>query len=726
MSNPVTLQDCADEPIHLPGSIQPHGVLLVFDHLPRLVARSANAVRELTGLGVPDLGGVPGPDALGGIIGPAAARLFHEPDQQNEAIELRQAGSVFDVVMHVSDGLLLVELERRDPEPMAPGPFGHLVHGVSARLQQQTELVPLLDTAARALRDLTKFDRVMAYRFLPDGAGEVVAEARRADLEPFLGLRYPASDIPAQARRLYALHRIRAIPDIHYAAVQLEPSALNPRTRRPIDMSHCMLRSVSPIHVEYLRNMGVGASMSISLMVGGRLWGLIACHHMGPHRPSYNVRMACLVLAETLSLLVAQADELARCKVVQRSDQARSLIVARARQADDLVKGVLDGSPNLLDVVAADGAAVVLGGRIATIGDVPPRERIKTLVDWLVGHAPETTHALQHASEWPEADRHGEEWSGMLAAEFFRESQGYLLWFRREQIRQVRWAGDPNKRYGVGPNGSRLTPRGSFAEWNELARGSADPWLAGERDAAQHLREELQRVALQKTSQLERVHSLLIGVLGHDLRTPLHAISLSAAVLAETDGVGKTIMRSTSRMSALIDSMLDYAQLENRGALAVNREPQNLHAVVAGIVDEAIAAFPGCVVQMSTHGDPMANVDKTRIGQLVSNLLSNARHHGDPTRPITVRVEGDPQVIRLEVANYGDPIAPDLLDHIFDAFRSHSAKRSSHRVGLGLFICRAIANAHDGTIEAHCDDGITTFRVQLSRHPRKSEAAAER
>ncbi|MEZ5964551.1 MAG: GAF domain-containing protein [Planctomycetota bacterium] len=720
----VTLQDCADEPIHTPGSIQPHGALLVFDHFARLVARSANAPSEVAGLAVPEIGVVAGPDALGGIVGPAVARRLGEAGH-TDAVELRCGSDVFDVVMHDSDGLLLVELERRQPEAMAPGPFGHLVHGVSARLQQQAELTPLLDTAVRALRDLTRFDRVMAYRFLPDGSGEVVAEERRADLEPFFGLRYPATDIPAQARRLYALNRIRAIPDVGYTPVPIEPSPVNPRTRRPIDMSHCMLRSVSPIHVEYLQNMGVGASMSISLMVGGRLWGLIAFHHMGPHRPSYNVRMACLVLAETLSLLVAQADELARYRVVQRCDRARGQIVVRARQADDLVRGVIEGTPNLLDVVKADGAAVVLGGRIATIADVPPRERIKSLVDWLQGHPPATVHALESAAEWPDAADHGDDWAGVLAAEFFRDSQGYLLWFRRQQILQVRWAGDPTKHYGEGPNGARLTPRGSFAEWTELARGHAEPWLAGERDAAQHLREELQRIALQKTSQLERVHSLLIGVLGHDLRTPLHAIALSAAVLAETDGgASKTIMRSTSRMSALIDSMLDYAQLENRGALAVRRETQDLHSVVAGIVDEAIAAFPGCDVGLTTDGDPIASFDKTRIGQLLSNLLSNARHHGDPTQPISVRVDGDSQVVRIEVQNHGDPIPDDLFEQIFDAFRSHAAKRSHHRVGLGLFICRAIANAHDGTIDARCADGVTTFVVQMSRYPRAVDAAA--
>lgn len=714
----VTLQDCADEPIHIPGFIQPHGALLVFDRLPRLLAKSANAATYLTGLVLPQIGEIAGPDVLAGVIGPAATRLLLDGSNQSEAVELREGLHVFDVVMHASEGVLVVELERRAADTVSPGPFGHLLHRVSTRLQQQTSMAQLLDTAVNALRELTLFDRVMAYRFLPDDSGEVVAEARRADLEPFLGVRYPASDIPPQARRLYTIHRIRTIADIGYAPVAIVPSDRNPRTDRPLDMSHCMLRSVSPIHVEYLQNMGVGASMSISLVVGGKLWGLIACHHIGPHLPSYNVRMACLVLAETLSLLVAQAAELERFGVVQRSDHARTQIVARATLADDLVKGVVEGHPSLLDVVAADGAALVLGGRIATIGDVPSRERIKRLLDWIVAHAPSQMVAIGRADQWPDAAENGSEWAGVLAAEFFRESNGHVMWFRREQILQVRWGGNPEQTYGQGPNGQRLTPRGSFQEWTQLSRGCAATWLPGEQDAAQDLRQQLQRVALQKTSQLERVHSLLIGVLGHDLRTPLHAIALSAAVLAESDSVGKTIMRSTSRMSTLIDSMLDYAQLENRGALAVRREAQDLHKAVAGIVDEAMAAFPGCIVKLSTSGEPIATFDSTRVGQLVSNLLSNARHHGDPTRPIAVRVNGDSQVVHIEVANHGAPIADDMLEQIFDAFRSHAAKRTRHRVGLGLFICRAIANAHDGTIGARCADGVTTFHAQLSRHPR--------
>lgn len=712
----VTLHDCADEPIHSPGSIQPHGVLLVFDHVPRLIAHSENAALLPRTLAVPAIGEVAGPDVLGGVVAPAAMRLLELDGPRAEAVELRCDDAIYDLVMHTSDGLLMVEVERRPVEPIAVGPFGHLVHKVSARLQEQRELPALLDAAVQALRDLTLFDRVMAYRFLPDDSGEVVAEARRPDLEPFLGLRYPASDIPAQARRLYAKNRIRSIHDVDYTPVAIVPNPHDPRTGRPFDLSHCMLRSVSPIHIEYLRNMGVGASMSLSLLVGGKLWGLIACHHMAPHRPSYNVRLACLVLADTLSLLVAQAAELARFATLQNSAAARSQIIVRSHAADDLVRGIIEGQPGLLDVVGADGAAVTLGGRIATVGEVPPREIVRTLIAWLGTRSQPKPIAIETSSAWPDGTANRRDWAGLLAVEFFHDAQGYLIWFRREQIVPVRWGAPTGKVYGQGPNGPRLTPLGSYTEWRELARGSCEPWSAGERDAAQDLREQLQQVALQKTSQLERVHSLLIGVLGHDLRTPLHAISMSAAVLeGYSQGIGKTILRSTSRMSALIDSMLDFAQLQNRNRLSVTRQPHDLHKTVSSIVDETTAAFPGCTVRFVARGDPLASIDRTRIGQLVSNLLSNARHHGDPTREVEVRVQGDDDVVCIEVSNHGEPIPDEMMSEIFEAFRSRTANKNSGRVGLGLFICRAIASAHDGTIDARCADGITTFRVQISR-----------
>lgn len=714
----VTLQSCADAPIHRLGCVQPHGALLVFDTVPKLVAASANATGLLAGLGVPAVGELLGPGHLGGGA-LAIVQRWLASGRPKTAFQVHGDGTTFDVLAHTAEGVLLLELERRPAPPAQDATFGYLVQEVAERLQRHETTEPLLAEAVEAIRGLTGFDRVMAYRFLPDESGEVVAEARRADLEPFLGLRYPAADIPAQARQLYLHNRLRVIPDVGYAPVPILPSDQNPRTGAPFDLGGCMLRSVSPIHVEYLRNMGVGASMSISLVQGDRLWGLIACHHGGPHHPSFGVRLACLLLSEHLSLLVQRASERARAELMQRSVRARAQIVQRATAAEDLVHGVVEGWPGLLDVVAADGAAVCLGGRIATVGSVPPRETIRRLVAWLADRPGGPISVADRADAWREEVGGDVRWAGVLGAEFHRDGNGYLIWFREELLEQVRWAGDPAKRYGEGPHGPRLTPRGSFAEWRQLTRGRAAPWQEGEVEAGRLLAEELQRVALQKVSKLERIQSLLIGVLGHDLRTPLHAIRLSASLLSQSSEVGTLIERSTSRMSALIDRMLDYARLANDEGLSIVRTRQDLHAAVRGIVEETRAAFPGCEIVFSAVGEPCAAFDGTRLGQLVCNLLSNARHHGDASLPIHVRVGGDHDVVRIEVENQGPPIAAERREEVFLAFAS--SKPGRERTGLGLFICRAIALAHDGTIDFECAGGRTTFRVTMARWPRGAE-----
>ncbi|MFN3243477.1 MAG: ATP-binding protein [Planctomycetota bacterium] len=719
----VTLADCADEPIHRPGMIQPHGAMLVFDAVPKLVAHSANARQVLGDLTLPEVGAQLGPEHMQGRLLPLLQDMTAR-SLASVSLELDGPDGPLDLVAHQSDGVILVEAETRPDRAGSEPQFAYLVHQVTSRLQQETDLVSLLGEAVVAVRDLTGFDRVMAYQFLEDDSGEVVAEARRSDLEPFLGLRYPSTDIPSQARRLYVLNRVRTIPDVDYEPVPLVPSSRNPVSGRDLDMSHCVLRSVSPIHVEYLNNMGVGASMSVSLVVGGRLWGLIACHHMGPKYPSLNVRLSCLILSEHLSLLVAKVSESRRLAVMQKSAQAARLMVERAAAADDVIQGVISGTPTLLDVVPSDGAAIVLGGRIATIGRVPPRQQIRRLVDRVATRA-EPVFASHRAEEWVQ-DEDDSTWAGLLAAEFFRDSTGYLLWFRSEQVRQVRWAGNPEKVYAAGPNGGRLSPRGSFEEWKELARGTSASWLDGEIDAAQEFRVQLQRVALQRVSRLERMQSLLIGVLGHDLRTPLHAISLSAEVLAASHEAGDTIRRSTSRMQSMIDRMLDYARLANNEGLTVQPRRQDVHVAIRAIVDEACAAFPGCEIDYRALGDPLADFDGTRMGQLVSNLLSNARHHGDASRPIQVVVDGDDRVVQVAVSNYGEPIAEDRRESIFDAFVSDGAhkdgahqggggKGGGERVGLGLFICRAIVRAHGGTISVACDDGQTTFAFRIPR-----------
>src|ERR687890_279644 len=321
------LQRCADEPIAVPGAIQPHGALLaVTEPDLAVVVASANAADVLGTT----------PASLADVLGSAdldrlRAGLAGDPSEI-DPLRVTVAGAEVDLVVHRADGLLLTEWEPLAGAEQAGAVWHARLALVLQRLSASRTLDALTASLARDVRALTGFDRVMVYRFDPEWNGEVVAEDRRADLEPFLGLRYPASDIPAQARALYATNWQRLIPDATYRRVPLEPAA-NPVTGRPLDLSGAMLRSVSPVHLEYLANMGVVASMSVSLIDSGRLWGLIPCHHYaGAHRPSYTDRAAAEFLGRTASLLLhTQGAEGRSERVVEVAQRQAQLVAAVGR-----------------------------------------------------------------------------------------------------------------------------------------------------------------------------------------------------------------------------------------------------------------------------------------------------------------------------------------------------------------------------------------------------------
>ncbi len=306
----IDLDNCAREPIHIPGSVQPRGVLVVAQEPDLTISQISANVVELFGRTTAELLGRPIAELVGAAQAAAIERtaaVFGDLRERNPlelVIDINGTEVGFDAILHREKGrLLLVELElATGPRPFSFPNTYQAVRGSVAELNRAAGLSELYDITARAVRELTGFDRVMVYRYDADYNGEVVAEAKRDDLNAFLGLHYPASDIPAQARALYEKNWLRIIDDVNYAPAPILPVE-NPVTGRPIDLTHATLRSVSPIHIEYLKNMGVSASMSISLMRDGRLWGLIACHHYaGPHLPPYGVRAAAEFLGSTLSL----------------------------------------------------------------------------------------------------------------------------------------------------------------------------------------------------------------------------------------------------------------------------------------------------------------------------------------------------------------------------------------------------------------------------------------
>ncbi|TFV86720.1 GAF domain-containing protein [Blastococcus sp. CT_GayMR20] len=523
---------CADEPIAVPGAIQPHGVLLAATE-PDLtvVLTSANAAElfggDVTGRSLDD---VLGTDVRDGLAGDLA---------EVNPLRVRIAGRDVDVVLHRADGLLIAELEPVQGAEQAGAAWHRRLPMVLQRLSAAATLDELTAVLARDVRSLTGFDRVMVYRFDADWNGEVVAEDRRADLEPFFGLRYPASDIPAQARALYATNWLRLIPDATYRPVPLEPP-MHPLTGRPLDLSGAMLRSVSPVHLEYLANMGVIASMSISLIDRGKLWGLIACHHYaGPHRPSYTDRTAAEFLGRTASLLlhttVAAGEQSGVVEVAHRQAQ---LAAAVGRSPRGLADTLSDGDVTALDLLPAAGVAMRINGQLRLLGETPPAERVLPLVRALLAAGTPVTDAASRVV--PEAADLADTASGVLAVEVAGGREDFLAWFRPEALREVTWAGNPHtSKIAETSAGPRLSPRQSFDSWSETVRQTSRPWREHEIAAARALAADLAGAALSRAEDDSRLVAALQRTLLLEELPDIPAVALAARyVPGEDDVVG--------------------------------------------------------------------------------------------------------------------------------------------------------------------------------------------
>lgn len=557
----VDLDSCAREPIHIPGAIQPHGFLLGCTLPDWTVAQvSANCASYL---------GVLGPQAL---LGQTLEQLFPAETvhalrnllqtamlsgsaERLDNVELA-VGDRFDLTVHVSAGLALVEgtpsLAGNAANPVT------LVKGLIGRLKRAATLERFLAQAAQQLRAVTGYDRVMVYRFLHDGAGEVVAEARRPGVEPYMGLRYPASDIPEQARQLYRRQWLRLIPDVDYHPAALVPG-LGP-DGHPVDLGLASLRSVSPIHLQYLRNMGVRATLTVSLMQGDRLWGLIACHHFEPHRIGGALCAAAELFGQMLSLQIEAKEQHDKQSRLAQGLQAHDRLIAAMSPRDTVFDNLAQFSSQLQEMIPNDGMAVWSDRHFSGFGTTPPAEAIGGLIDFLGRSASNQVFSSHRLAEvYPPAAAWSGEASGLLAIPFSRTARDYLLFFRRETLKTVTWGGDPSKPVEGSADGDRLSPRRSFSAWQETVRGEALPWSDTERHVAETLRVSLLEVILRRAELISQERqlaqdnqSLLIAELNHRIK---NVLSLVLATVRQSAPQAQSVEAFTAEVERRIEAL---------------------------------------------------------------------------------------------------------------------------------------------------------------------------
>jgi light-regulated signal transduction histidine kinase (bacteriophytochrome) len=553
----VDLDSCAREPIERPGSIQPYGVLLACSLSTWAVTHiSSNASSMLQGGG--DLIGTPLDqvfsdqvvhdlrNALQGSMVSGAAEVLADVKLAN--------GDLVDFSVHLSHQHVILEMIPQVGGRTSTNTPVVLVRSMMGRLKRAPTLERALALSANQIRAVTGFDRVMVYKFLEDGAGEVVAEALRAGLTPFLKLRYPSSDIPAQARKLYLQQWLRLIPDVNY-----EPSVLVGNSVE-LDLSLATLRSVSPIHLEYLRNMGSGATLTLSLITGDRLWGLIACHHEVPRRPSVWTCNACELFAQIVSLQVEAKEQERELGSIARSREVHERLIASMPPEETLFDNLARYTDLLRELIACDGIAVWTSGVLSGFGNLPPVEDMPALVGFLNEQEAQEVYITESlGTAFPPAVAYRDVVSGLIAVPFSRQPRDYLLFFRREILQVINWGGDPNKPVEHREGSDRIGPRRSFAAWREEVSGSCTPWLAIERKIAESLRTSLLDVILRRADLVERERrsaqesqALLIAELNHRVK---NILALIRSLVRQSRKGARSIKAFTQDLEQRIESL---------------------------------------------------------------------------------------------------------------------------------------------------------------------------
>ncbi len=752
----LSLTNCASEPVQTPGCIQDHGALLVLRLADLTILQASENTLQYFGATPQELL----TQSVAVVVAATGMARLREMLQHDSlecsalyafTLPAQHGVAALDVCLHTNEGVVILEFEPtgRLDESNGNDAFS-LVKAAISRMQTAGNLRDFCQNVAREVRSMTGLDRVMVYRFHADLHGEVFAENKRDDLPGWLGLHYPESDIPKPARDIFKRIWIRPIPDVAGALVELFPLA-NPDTGRAVNMTYCALRGTSIMHTEYLSNMGVAASLTLSILVDGELWGLIACHHYTPMHFPYRVRSACELLAQVASLQLKAAVHSEQLRYRLRLDNVHQQLVSKAASVGDLLV-LSDGEPTLLDAMDAEGAALFHLDRWWCLGRTPTVAQLDALAIWL-HERPEFDSSTRPvfatdklASMYPAGVGMVDVASGVLAVRVSRLRKDLIVWFRPETVQTVQWAGNPNDKPMVsGPNGPRLSPRGSFALFVEQVKQRCVPWSPTEVESALRLQLLVMEMVISRAERLAEVNLDLTRsneeldafayVASHDLKEPLRGIHRYAHQLLESSQAQdsenrkrvESLMRLTVRMDSLLDSLLHFSRV---GRTSLEYQTVDLNEVV----EEALEMIGvrrvenHCTVNLP-RPLPTVLCDRVRVREIFSNLLSNAMKYTNQIHPhieigyVAAQEHGAPALAPLEAAGHtvlyvrddGIGIAPQHFGQVFRMFkRLHGRDEFSGGVGAGLTIVEKLVQRHGGVVWLDSLEGAgSTFYFTL-------------
>jgi two-component system, chemotaxis family, sensor kinase Cph1 len=709
----LTLENCSVEPIHRPLATQGHGQIMVFHHKrPQFLYAMNEYFPVWLGKSEVTLWEQPVeswmPESLLSSLGKLQDS---DTDRILDSTSFDHKDKSFNAISHVHAGVAFLEIERSQNRAAAFSTFQRIMD----RMRSCRSLDELFDVTSQHAREILGYDRVMIYQFDKDFHGTVVGESKEPRLEPFLGLHYPATDIPAMSRDLLLKNRSRSISDIRLPNERLR---FNPDLGLSIpylDLSMCQLRATSPVHIEYLSHMGVRATLTLAIVQEGKLWGLVACHHDSPRAPEFELRKMGEAIADLFSVRIAELQRNERRHRIAAARDAEQKLLEQIRVGDHYKLELSHDGKCLEGICMADGvAAVTTDGVLCSIGTVPANEDILLLRNWLTQCQDGELFVTDDLTRTvPISAAFSTRIGGMLAARVSEVSQNYLVWFRLPHSQITDWAGDPSKTLESERRDEseevRLSPRKSFAKWQEAVEDRSLPWDSDEIATVSRIRNTILKFELQRTTanvvRSRQEFMQLIYAASHDLqeplRTQLNYLDLLGEELhsSEHDEWQHYVIRASHavyRMQALIADLLDYASL----GMQTKREPIELQSLITEIQEDLSQAVNKKHANIRVGKLPRFKGNRSEFKQLFQNLLTNAMKYVAPdiipNIEISARREG--RFVVFSIIDNGIGIAEEHFEKIFLMFQRLHSREEYEGTGIGLALCKKIVENYDGQI----------------------------
>ncbi|CAG5070505.1 Phytochrome-like protein cph1 [Dyadobacter sp. CECT 9623] len=746
----VNLTNCESEPIHIPGSIQPHGFLLGINKNNSKIEFSSENSADYIGL-TPEV-----------ILGKTLAEIFTE-EEASGFVEYVSAAVIdtakpyvfsmkeelYNTTVHQSGETIILEFEPfPDGTLNLPNLYNQTRKFVSI-MEKATYMKELCQEIVNETREITGYDRVMVYKFDANYNGEVIAESRNKDVASFEGQKYPHTDIPVQARELYIRSPLRMIADVSYKPVPLltlDDAA--GKSNKSLDLSLSILRSVSPIHIEYLMNMGVAATLTISLLQNQKLWGLIACHHYSPKILPHYTRLSALLQGHFLTSQIAVREVAEEFEVTQEVDKALSESLTLLHDHDDFIEA-FHQAPSVLKMANATGVVIYYNGKLYKNGQVPADEELIPLLEHLAAnynsHGIHTEHLLGIYPEGKSLSRYA---AGIIYHAIPSGSHAGILWLRSEKIETIKWAGNPHKAVLPNEAGDRLSPRKSFELWAEEVKDLSETWRKSEINAAANFsfslqkhvnlrlirtQEDKNRILNEELKSANKELANLNWISTHDLKEPLRKIQIFASKVLDREDpdlsaqVKDSVERmrfAAEKMQLLIEDILSYSKTGNMEKVY---EKVDLNNILSEVLQELSTVIEEKKAVVHADKLPELAVIPFQVRQLFINLISNGikftAPHIHPEINITVdevsgedisheKSVGNTRYCRISFADNGIGFSEEYKERIFDVFQRLHPAHKYPGSGIGLAICKKIMENHKGFLTASSEpDKGSVFQV---------------